>query len=73
MIRTDSGGRIELTLPAGIIADPTDSRLEKTNSSLYFNSPASGIYSLVLLKNDPSLNWTQPETEFANKIDISGK
>ena len=73
IISTDSGGEIELTLPADLIADPTDSRLVKKNTLLYFNSPGSGIYSLVLLKNDTNHDWTRPETEFANKIEINEK
>lgn len=73
IISTDSGGEIELTLSADLIADPTDSRLVKKNTLLYFNSPGSGIYSLVLLKNDTNHDWTRPETEFANKIEINEK
>ncbi|MCH1942554.1 hypothetical protein [Holdemania massiliensis] len=73
MINTDSGGKIELDLPEGIIADPTNSRLVKDNSSFYFISPGSGIYSLVLLKNDTDHDWTRPETEFADKIEINEK
>lgn len=73
MISTDSGGEIELTLPAGLIADPTDSRLVKKNSSFYFISPGSGIYSLVLLKNYTNHDWTRSEIEFANKIEINEK
>lgn len=73
IISTDSGGEIELTLPADLIADPTDSRLVKKNTLLYFNSPGSGIYSLVLLKNDTNHDWTRPETEFTNKIEINEK
>lgn len=65
MTCADSGGPITLDLPSGVIPDATDGRV----SGNTFKPVDSGVYSLVLLKTNASLNLTD-SGEFANKITV---
>ena len=66
MTCADSGGLITLDLPPGAVPDATDGRVRSENT---FTADGPGVYSLVLLKTNASLNLTD-SGEFANKITV---
>ena len=66
MTCADSGGPIMLDLPSGVIPDATDDRV----SGNTFTPVDSGVYSLVLLKADASLDLTG-SGNFADTIDLN--
>ena len=66
MTCADSGGPITLDLPSEVIPDATDGRVRSENM---FTADGPGVYSLVLLKTNASLNLTD-SGEFANKITV---
>lgn len=65
MTCADSGGLITLDLPPGVVPDATDGRVSENT----FTADGPGVYSLVLLKTNASLNLTD-SGEFANKITV---
>lgn len=72
MICTDSEKEIALALPAGVVPDNTDRRVtESPDGGYVFQSPGSGVYSLVLLKTDKSLNLSKESQSFADTINLS--
>ena len=66
MTCADSGGPITLDLPSGVVPDATDDRV----SGNTFTPVDSGVYSLVLLKADASLDLTD-SGNFADTIDLN--
>ena len=66
MTCADSGGPITLDLPSGVVPDATDDRV----SGNTFTPVDSGVYSLVLLKADASLDLTG-SGNFADRIDLN--
>lgn len=66
MTCADSGGPITLDLPSGVIPDATDGRVSENT----FKPVDSGVYSLVLLKADVSLDLTG-SGNFADTIDLN--
>lgn len=66
MTCADSGGPITLDLPSRVIPDATDGRVSENT----FKPVDSGVYSLVLLKADASLDLTG-SGNFADTIDLN--
>ena len=71
MTCSDGGKDIPLQLPADILPDAGDDRLNKNSSGEYvFSSPGEGIYSITLLKTNPVLDLTASGS-FADHIKIT--
>lgn len=66
----DSGGPVTIELPAGVVPDTTDGRVSKAGSAWTFAPSGSGVYSLVLLKSNTSLNLAGGDN-FGDKITLS--
>lgn len=66
MTCADSGGSITLNLPSEVIPDATDGRVSENT----FTPVGSGVYSLVLLKADASLDLAG-SGNFADTIDLN--
>lgn len=71
MTCTDDTKEITISLPDEVIPDATNSRVSLTNGSYVFRSPDQGIYTLVLLKKDKSIDLTCESVTFADHISIS--
>ncbi len=66
----DSGGPVTIELPAGVVPDTTDHRVGNEYGAWTFKPDSTGVYSLVLLKSNTTLNLTG-EGDFANEITLS--
>lgn len=68
---TDLAKNIPVLLPNGVIPDATDDRIVSASDGSYlFKSPGCGVYSLVLLKLNPSTDLSQDSTPFADQITL---
>ena len=50
---TEPAQKVTITLPESVIPDATDSRVAKEGNNYVFQPVDAGVYSLVLLKNNP--------------------
>lgn len=71
MTFTGSGGEIKLELPNTVVPDENNSYISKDiNGNWLFNVQQDGIYTLILLKQDQSINLSGSGT-FADSIQIN--
>lgn len=70
----DDGKAIKIILPSGVIPDESDHRVTKADgaNTYSFASPGMGVYSLVLLKEDLSVELSG-EGAFGDEINIRAK
>ena len=68
----DDPKSISITLPAGVIPDEADGRVAKGDgdNTYQFQSPGHGIFSLVLLKSNTSVNLSENGV-FADSINLT--
>lgn len=69
MTCADSDKDIKITLPDGLIADESDSRMSYDNGTYIFASPGQGVYSVTLLKTGMQKNYSS-SGPFADAIKI---
>lgn len=71
MTFTGSGGEVKLELPNTVVPDENNSYISKDiNGNWLFNVQQDGIYTLILLKQDQSINLSGSGT-FADSIQIN--
>lgn len=62
---------ISLIVPDGIVPDATNTFITRESDRSYKYKPTeAGVYSIVLLKKDPSVNISKAESEFTDIINI---